>query len=69
MTPDNSPNAARRIRLVSEGVVASYIHEISTRSTPRAAPPVARRHGRPARPAHARRRHMARPRELVALEG
>lgn len=29
---------ARRIRLVSEGVVASYIHEISTRTSPRPTP-------------------------------
>ena len=34
MTPIDS----RRIRLASEGVVASYIHEISARTAPRDAP-------------------------------
>jgi hypothetical protein len=39
----------RRVRLVSDAVVASYIHDISARTTP-AASPVARRNGdRPAR--------------------
>ena len=70
----NTPNSTRetRTRLVAEGVVASYIHEISTRSAPRAAAPTVRQvHARRARSAHvraARRGHVARPRELVALE-
>ncbi len=33
-----TPADARRIRLVSEGVVASYIHDISARTGSRAAP-------------------------------
>jgi hypothetical protein len=36
---------ARRIRLVSDGVVASYIHEISARAGSPATPAPARRHG------------------------
>jgi hypothetical protein len=50
MTPADS----RRIRLVSDAVVAAYIHEISTRTGSRATP--ARRHGaRADRLAHTRR--------------
>jgi hypothetical protein len=41
----------RRVRLVADGVVANYIHDISARTTA----PVARRNGdRPARLAHTR---------------
>ena len=49
MTPADS----RRIRLVSDAVVASYIHEISARAGSGDAPAPARRHGD--RLAHARR--------------
>jgi hypothetical protein len=42
----------RRVRLVADGVVANYIHDISARTT---TAPVARRNGdRPARLAHTR---------------
>ena len=52
MTPADS----RRIRLVSDAVVASYIHDISARTGSRATPAPARRHGaRADRLAHTRR--------------
>ena len=52
MTPADS----RRIRLVSDAIVASYIHDISARTGSRATPEPARRHGaRAHRLAHARR--------------
>jgi hypothetical protein len=70
-----SPSSARqaRIELISEGVVASYIHDISARTGPRASAAITRRHGngehrRAARLGHARaalRAHEARPREHV----
>lgn len=41
MTPADS----RRIRLVSDAVVASYIHDISTRTASPASPAPDRRHG------------------------
>jgi hypothetical protein len=45
----------RRIRLVADGVVASYIHDISTRTSPAAPSAAARRPGtRTARLAHTR---------------
>jgi hypothetical protein len=63
MTPIDS----RRVRLVADGVVASYIHEISARTAPRTAP--VRRHARLAQtrralrrredPVHARRDYQA----------
>jgi hypothetical protein len=61
-----------RLRLISEGVVASYIHETSARTGPGATSAIARRHGgqvhhlasRPARARAALRRHDA-PRLLV----
>jgi hypothetical protein len=81
MTPSPAPpsttaslSSARqtRIRLISEGVVASYIHEISARTRPGAPSAFARRYGGQvhhlaSRPAHARaalRAHEA-PRHLV----
>jgi hypothetical protein len=52
MTPAHS----RRIRLVSDAVVASYIHDISTRTSSGATPAPARRHAaRADRLAHTRR--------------
>ena len=52
MTPIDS----RRIRRVSAGVVASYIHDISARTGSGATPAPARRHGaRAERVAHTRR--------------
>jgi hypothetical protein len=52
MTPADS----RRIRLVSDAVVASYIHDISARTGSGASPAPARRHGaRANRAAHTRR--------------
>jgi hypothetical protein len=52
MTPVDS----RRIRLVSDAVVASYIHDISARNGSRATPAPARVHGaRADRLAHTRR--------------
>lgn len=52
MTPADS----RRIRRVSDGVVASYIHEISARTGPGAAQAPERRHGgRAERLGHTRR--------------
>jgi hypothetical protein len=52
MTPADS----RRIRLVSDAVVASYIHDISARTGFPANPAPERRHGaRAARLAHTRR--------------
>jgi hypothetical protein len=52
MTPADS----RRIRLVSDAVVASYIHEISARTGSGVTPAPARRHGAGAdRLAHTRR--------------
>jgi hypothetical protein len=52
MTPADS----RRIRLVSDGVIASYIHHISARTGSGATPALARRHGaRADRLAHTRR--------------
>ena len=51
MTQLSNPDI-RRVRLVADGVVANYIHDISARTT---TPPVARRNGdRPARLAHTR---------------
>jgi hypothetical protein len=68
------PSSARqtRTRLISEAVVASYIHEISARTGPGAISAIARRRGgqvhhlasRPARARAALRRHDA-PRLLV----
>ena len=56
----------RRVRLVSDGVIAAYIHDISARSTPS---PVSRPEGTPqARLAHTRaalRRREARTGELA----
>ena len=47
---------SRRIRLVSDAIVASYIHDISARTGSAAAPEPARRHGaRADRLAHERR--------------
>jgi hypothetical protein len=40
-----TPADARRIRLVSDAVVASYIHDISARTGAGSTPPPARRHG------------------------
>jgi hypothetical protein len=52
MTPADS----RRIRLVTDAVVASYIHEISARTGSGATPAPARAHGaRADRLAHTRR--------------
>jgi hypothetical protein len=52
MTPADS----RRIRLVSEAVVASYIQDISALTSSRATPAPPRRHGaRADRVAHTRR--------------
>lgn len=51
-----TPIDPRRIRLVSDAVVAAYIHDISARNGSRAAPEPARRHGaRVDRLAHTRR--------------
>ena len=51
-----TPIDPRRIRLVSDGVVASYIHEISARNGSGVTPEPARRHrARADRRAHARR--------------
>ena len=51
-----TPADARRIRLVSDAVVASYIHDISARAGAGRTPPPARRHGaRPDRLTHTRR--------------
>ena len=60
MTPIDS----RRVRLASEGVVASYIHEISARRAPRTAPvrrlaQTRRARRRRENPVHARRDHVA----------
>jgi hypothetical protein len=49
---------SRRIRLVSDGVVASYIHEISARTGSGSTPEPARR--RADRVAHTRRPHRRR---------
>jgi hypothetical protein len=69
MTALSSPES-RRIRLISEGVVASYIHDISARTTPGAASAEGRRHGsRVARVAHTRqalREHDSHNRRLSA---
>jgi hypothetical protein len=62
-----------RIQVISEGVVASYIHDISARTAPSASSAISRRHGsqvhrRATRPAHARaalRWREARPGDLV----
>jgi hypothetical protein len=52
MTPVDS----RRISLVSNAIVASYIHDISARTDSRSHPRAARRHGaRADRLAHTRR--------------
>jgi hypothetical protein len=64
MTPADS----RRIRLVSEGVVASYIHDISART---GSPSPARTHGAradrlaPTRRARRRRTHARRDYQAV----
>jgi hypothetical protein len=68
-------NSARqaRIQLISEAVVASYIHDISARTAPAASSAITRRngsrvHGRAARLARARaalRGHEARRGDLV----
>jgi hypothetical protein len=54
MTP-----AARRIRRVSDAVVASYIHEISARAGSRATPAPARRRRKSIAPKGATRRRDA----------
>ena len=52
MTPADS----RRISLISDAIVASYIHDISARTGTEATPEPARRHGaRADRLAHTRR--------------
>jgi hypothetical protein len=51
-----TPADPRRIRLVSDAVVASYIHDISTRTGRVVTPAPASRHGtRADRPDHTRR--------------
>ena len=61
MTPADS----RRLRLVSDAIVASYIHDISARSGARATPAPARRRGaRADRLTHTRR--ALRRREALA---
>jgi hypothetical protein len=51
-----TPADPRRIRLVSDAVVASYIHDISARTGSGATPTPVRRHGaRADRIAHTRR--------------
>jgi hypothetical protein len=76
MTALSSPES-RRIRLISDGVVASYIHDISARTTPGAASAEDRqssaedrRHGSPAtrlaRTRRALRDHDAHNRRLSA---
>jgi hypothetical protein len=51
-----TPAESRRIRLVSDAVVASYIHDISARTGSGANPAPVRRHGaRADRIAHTRR--------------
>jgi hypothetical protein len=51
-----TPADPRRIRLVSDAVIASYIHDISARTSSGATPAPARRHGaRADRVAHTRR--------------
>jgi hypothetical protein len=61
-----TPADARRIRLVSEGVVASYIHEISPRTGPR---PVAARRLDRTRRALRLREDRVHPRRDRALTG
>jgi hypothetical protein len=67
MTQSSARDA--RIHLISEGVLASYIHDISVRSSAGAPPAAARRHGvhdparvrgASARPARDRRRRLTR---------
>jgi hypothetical protein len=69
MTALSSPES-RRIRRISDGVVASYIHDISARTTPVAASAEDRRHGSPAarltRTRRALRDHDAHNRRLSA---
>jgi len=76
MTPLSRPTPRQaRIQLISEGVIASYIHDISTRTAPGANSAIAHRHGsqvhrRAARLPHARtalRGHDARSRERSEL--
>jgi hypothetical protein len=56
-----TPAESRRIRLVSDAVVASYIHDISTRTGSGVAPEPERRHGaRADRLGHTRRAHRRR---------
>ena len=51
-----TPADPRRIRLVADGVIASYIHDISARTGSGATPAPARRHGaRADRLGHTRR--------------
>jgi hypothetical protein len=70
MTPVSRSARQARIQLISEGVVASYIHDISARTAVGAPSALARRHGSQVhgRATHARavrRGREARPGDLV----